>query len=123
MASTCVRAQVAGGLQDVPDGAGRLLPGPAEDPRRAARRFEERTRRLRFRKYSYLLKEEVTGRACRVLTRLPMPDFDPTDLEACRERLGPFSCATPMSSGINAYRRAKYEVQVLSESLVDCWDQ
>ncbi|CAJ1343960.1 unnamed protein product [Effrenium voratum] len=47
-----------------------------------------------FRKYSYLLREKVT-------------DFDPTDIEACQQR-------------IEAYRRAKYEVQVLSQSIVDC---
>ncbi|CAJ1411101.1 unnamed protein product [Effrenium voratum] len=46
-----------------------------------------------FRKYSYLLREKVT-------------DFDPTDIEACQQR-------------IEAYRRAKYEVQVLSQSIVD----
>eukprot|EP00931_Biecheleriopsis_adriatica_P056393 TRINITY_DN33417_c0_g1_i2.p1 TRINITY_DN33417_c0_g1~~TRINITY_DN33417_c0_g1_i2.p1 ORF type:complete len:3028 (-),score=718.43 TRINITY_DN33417_c0_g1_i2:3957-13040(-) len=46
-----------------------------------------------FRKYSYLLTEQIT-------------DLDPTDIEACRERIA-------------AYRQAKYEVEVLSASIVD----
>eukprot|EP00930_Biecheleria_cincta_P074768 TRINITY_DN6197_c0_g1_i1.p1 TRINITY_DN6197_c0_g1~~TRINITY_DN6197_c0_g1_i1.p1 ORF type:complete len:4188 (+),score=808.10 TRINITY_DN6197_c0_g1_i1:1794-12566(+) len=46
-----------------------------------------------FRKYSYLLTEQVT-------------DLDPTDIEGCRERIA-------------AYRQAKYEVELLSASFID----
>ena len=74
---------------------------------------------LRFRKYSYLLKEKVEGRVdCWTNHGAPWPhgpmgcpevelgilgsflvtaDLDPTDIDACRERWGPWliSVATP----------------------------